>query len=73
MQIELLTSELIETLSAVGNTSNLISEQAILVAIRNENACTPWFRTTSQITLQIATEQNATRVELLREGIYRLQ
>ena len=46
---------------------NFISDDAIREAIRNENACNPALLILSQIILQIANEQNATRVEIIRE------
>ena len=46
-----------------------ISDDAIRDAIRNVNACNPIFLTFSRIILQIANEQNATRVELIRRMI----
>ena len=53
--------------------NNFSSDEAILAAIRNENACNSVLRTASQIVLQIATQQNATRLELIRTGTYRLK
>ena len=49
--------------------TNFISDEAIREAILNENACNPALLTLSQITLQVATEQNATRVEIIRRMI----
>ena len=48
---------------------NFISDQAIRDAILNENNCNPALRTVAEITLQIANEQNATRVAIIRAMI----
>ena len=50
----------------VDTLCNFISEEAIRHAILFENACNPVVRTTSEIVLQIATEQNATRLAEIR-------
>ncbi len=56
-------SELFATLSAENNTNHIIaghfiSGEAIQDAMHNENSCNPVVRTTSQIVLEIATQQN---------------
>ena len=56
-------SELFATLSAENNTNRIvarhfISDEAIQDAMHNENSCNPVVRTTSQIVLEIATQQN---------------
>ena len=52
--------------------NNFSSDEAIIAAVRNENACNPVLRTVSEIVLQMATQQNESRVELIRTGAYRL-
>ncbi len=67
-------SELFDALSAEKYTNRIIaryfmSVEAIRDAILDENSCNPALRAAAQITLQIATEINASRVELIRKII----
>ena len=76
--LDKLMSELIDTLSAANDTNSIIAghfirDEAICDAILTENSCNPVVRITSQIILQIATEQNASRVELIRKIINGVQ